>query len=235
MRSQSADRFARTQEHIGSRLPQFRSFSMKFAIVFCLIAICPSKADKLAGAPPPTAQQQREAVERAMEASLVAQRASVARQANTAREGSFFLLPGIATPAAPPQANCPPLDRNLADSLIRDAAKRTALDPDLLASVARQESGMRPCALSPKGAMGLMQLMPATARELGVADPFDPAQSIDAGARLLRKYIDIYGSVPLALGAYNAGPGRVTEAGDVPGIRETIEYVQRILSVAFKK
>jgi len=182
----------------------------------------------------PTAQQQRETVQRLMEASLAAQRASVARQTGPAPGGSFFLLPRTEAPALP-DADCARLDPDKAASLIEDAAKRSALDPGFLRSVARQESGFHPCAVSSKGAMGLMQLMPSTARELGVTNPFDPAQSVDAGARLLRKYLDTYGSLPLALGAYNAGPARVNEAGEVPKIRETLDYVRNILSTMGNK
>jgi soluble lytic murein transglycosylase-like protein len=78
--------------------------------------------------------------------------------------------------------------------------------------------------------MGLMQLMPATAQALGVADPFDPAQSVEAGGRYLRQLLERYGGdLRLALGAYNAGPGRVDREGGVPRIAETEEYVRRVL------
>jgi soluble lytic murein transglycosylase-like protein len=171
-----------------------------------------------------------------MEASLAAQRAAIAKQTGSPPTTSFFLLPppshGNSTPVPPSLPDCEPVAEERLSPLIEDAAKRSELKPELIHSVARMESGLRPCAVSPKGAMGLMQLMPDTARELGVTDPFDPAQSIDGGARLLRKYLDLYaGSLPLALGAYNAGPARVNEAGDVPKIPETVNYVQRILEL----
>jgi hypothetical protein len=100
---------------------------------------------------------------------------------------------------------------------------------------AAAESGFDPRAVSPKGALGLMQLMPGTARELGVSDPFDPAQSVRGGARYLRRLLDRFGGrLDLALAAYNAGPGAVEEHGGVPPYRETREYVRKVIRI-FKK
>ncbi len=78
--------------------------------------------------------------------------------------------------------------------------------------------------------MGLMQLMPATAAQLGVKNPFDAKENVEAGAKFLKQLLTIYGDLPMALGAYNAGPGRVSQSGGVPNIPETIEYIQRVLS-----
>ncbi len=114
---------------------------------------------------------------------------------------------------------------------ISAAAKRHELDPALLSAVVRQESGFQPRAISSAGAMGLMQLMPETARALGVRDPFDPAQNIDGGAKYLRGLIDRYhGRLDLALAAYNAGPGAVDRFGAVPPYPETQAYVKNILA-----
>jgi soluble lytic murein transglycosylase-like protein len=114
--------------------------------------------------------------------------------------------------------------------LVETAAERAGIDADLLYAVAQQESDFRPCAVSSKGALGVMQLMPATAERFGVGDPFDPGQSINIGAKLLRELLDRYrGDLALALGAYNAGPGRVDAAGGVPAIPETVNYVNQIL------
>jgi soluble lytic murein transglycosylase-like protein len=114
---------------------------------------------------------------------------------------------------------------------VDDAALREDLEPDLLRSVIRQESAARPCAVSSKGAMGLMQLMPATAVELGVGNAFDPKENVDAGARLLKQLLKMYGGdVTLAVGAFNAGPGKVNQAGGLPDYPETLDYVQRVLS-----
>jgi len=94
----------------------------------------------------------------------------------------------------------------------------------------QQESAFRPCAVSPKGAMGLMQLEPGTAADLGVKNPFDPADNVLGGARLLRQLLNRYdGDLSMTLSAYNAGSGRVDAAMGVPAIPETIDYVKRIL------
>lgn len=111
---------------------------------------------------------------------------------------------------------------------ITTAAQRYGLDPPLLAALVWTESGFNPNAVSSAGAIGLAQLMPGTARSLGV-DPWDPAQNLDGGARYLRMMRDRFGSTELALAAYNAGPRRVEEAGPgIPNIRETQLYVVRV-------
>jgi len=109
-----------------------------------------------------------------------------------------------------------------------DAAEaRYGLPDGLLSAVAKTESSYDPDAVSPAGARGLMQIMPGTARELGV-DPSDPAQAVDGAARLLSKHLDRFGSLPLALAAYNAGPGNVSKYGGVPPFTETQNYVRRV-------
>jgi peptidoglycan DL-endopeptidase CwlO len=114
------------------------------------------------------------------------------------------------------------------DALFVRAGRKHGVDPALLAAVAKAESGFRPDATSPAGARGLMQLMPATARGLGV-DPLDPAQAVDGAARLLAGYLKDYdGRTDLALAAYNAGPGAVRRYGGVPPYDETRTYVQRV-------
>ena len=113
------------------------------------------------------------------------------------------------------------------DPLFSAATQRYGLPAGLLRAVAQAESGFDPKAVSHAGAVGLMQLMPGTARELGV-DPSDPAQAVDGAARLLRRHLDDFGSVPLALAAYNAGPGAVRKYDGIPPYAETRAYVQRI-------
>ena len=116
------------------------------------------------------------------------------------------------------------------EPLIRKAANRHGIHPALVSAVVRQESAGSPCAVSPKGAMGLMQLMPATAASLGVDDPFQPEQNIDGGVRFLKELLNRYqGDYALALSAYNAGPSRVDSAGGVPAFPETKAYVREVM------
>ncbi len=118
----------------------------------------------------------------------------------------------------------------------REAAHREALraglDPWLVRAVIRVESGENPRAVSPKGAVGLMQLMPDTARELGVASPFHPRDNIRGGVSYLRELLDRYnGQLDLALAAYNAGPAAVDRYGGVPPFPETRRFVKRVLDL----
>ena len=113
------------------------------------------------------------------------------------------------------------------------AAQRHGVDPTLFNALVEQESGFNPMARSRVGALGLTQLMPGTASELGVTNPTDPAQSLDGGARYLSQMMQKFGNDPrLALAAYNAGPGAVTRYGGVPPYTETRNYVDRILTKA---
>ncbi len=111
------------------------------------------------------------------------------------------------------------------------AAKKYNLSPLLIDAVARQESGYRVNAVSPVGALGVMQLMPGTARMLGVRNPLDPHANIDGGARYLRRLLDRFdGNLSFALAAYNAGPGKVERARGIPRIAETQNYVTKIIA-----
>jgi hypothetical protein len=111
-----------------------------------------------------------------------------------------------------------------------ETARRHGLDPDLVLAVVAVESGFRPDAVSRKGAQGLMQLMPSTARSLGVADAFDPAANLDGGTRHLHALIRQYGGdLRRALAAYNAGQGAVSRHGGVPPYKETRDYVKRVI------
>jgi soluble lytic murein transglycosylase len=116
------------------------------------------------------------------------------------------------------------------DDLIVSSAARHRVDPALVKAVIRAESDFIPYARSPKGALGLMQLMPATARQHNVGHILDPAQNIEGGTQHLRLLLDQYrGNVRLALAAYNAGGGAVQRYGGIPPYPETIEYLQRVL------
>ena len=118
------------------------------------------------------------------------------------------------------------------DALIAAAASKYGVPFALVKAVVAAESGFEPKALSRAGAQGLMQLMPETARELGVTDGFNPAQNIDGGTRYLARLRQLFGNDRLAIAAYNAGPGRVRRAGRVPNIAETRAYVRKVLRLA---
>ncbi len=119
------------------------------------------------------------------------------------------------------------------DDIIERQAADSGVSADLIRAVIQVESGFNPAAVSPKGAQGLMQLMPATARELGVVDPFHPEENIRGGVAYLKQLLGRYSQdVRLALAAYNAGPGSVERYGDVPPYRETQAYVRKITAKA---
>jgi len=133
--------------------------------------------------------------------------------------------PDLLMPAAEPRHS----SRNLPD-VINAASNRHKLDPDLISSVIHAESGFNVRAVSPKGAQGLMQLMPQTSAQLGVADPFDPSANVDGGTRYLRELLQRYNfDLIKALAAYNAGPQRVEQYHGVPPYYETQAYVARVV------
>ena len=173
--------------------------------------------------------RQRESIQR-QRTAIEAQDGNAARQfASAARQPK----PPPWTPAVPSASveDCSALTDTRLDGLIQKASKDNQLTPDLLRAVIRRESSFQPCAVSRSGAMGLMQLMPGTAFDLGVEKPFDAAQNIDAGSRFLRSLLDRYsGDLSLALGAYNAGPARVDAIKAIPPIKETQDYVKEILN-----
>jgi len=115
--------------------------------------------------------------------------------------------------------------------LIARAAQRWSVGANLLAAQIYAESGFNPFARSPAGAVGIAQFMPGTARAYGLRNPFDPAQAIDAQAHLMHDLLRQFASVPLALAAYNAGPGAVSRCGCVPPYPETKAYVAKILGL----
>ena len=126
---------------------------------------------------------------------------------------------------------CPSLPWNEVRDHFEDEEKLNELPPGLLGAVAVQESGLYPCAVSSAGAAGIMQLMPATATEFGVGDPFDPWQSLQGGGQFLKQLLNRYnGDLKLALGAYNAGPSRVDHFGGIPPFAETQNYVESVMS-----
>jgi soluble lytic murein transglycosylase-like protein len=175
-------------------------------------------------------------------ASVQQQLASVRQQRESLRRAGWQVMPetplaplpaGVAaemeppSPMPPADADCRPLTPWATRELANSAGEREGVDPKLILAVMKQESGFNPCAVSRKGAVGLMQLMPTTADELLVSNPFNPEQNVFGGAHLLRQLLDHYlNNTSLALSAYNAGPARVTNS--IPEIAETKAYVQSI-------
>ncbi|HWG58857.1 MAG TPA: lytic transglycosylase domain-containing protein [Candidatus Acidoferrales bacterium] len=121
------------------------------------------------------------------------------------------------------------------DRIVREAAERHDLDPALVKAVISTESGWNPQAVSRKGAVGLMQLVPATAQRYGAGNPFDPAQNVEAGTTYLRSLLDRYnGDLTKSLAAYNAGEHAVDASGGVPAYRETRQYVRKVTDAYFR-
>jgi len=152
------------------------------------------------------------------------------------KEGDHYVITNQPAQGSKPVPDRPPQRRLRStlpatpyDAFIERVAAEHGLSPDLIKSVAMVESAFDPHAVSPKGAQGLMQLMPVTARQYGVRDAFDPLENLRAGTQHLRSLLDEFGGdLTLALAAYNAGATAVRQHGGVPDYRETREYVRRV-------
>jgi soluble lytic murein transglycosylase-like protein len=173
------------------------------------------------------AQNNRNALQAAMEKQRAA--AAIQRESVRKQRESTALAPLLA------ESDCEVIGDSAVNPVIEAAAKAQELQAKLVRAVIQQESAFRPCAVSVKGAKGLMQLMPEIIEEFKVGDPFDAKESIDAGAQYLKQLMDRYkGDLSLTLGAYNAGPTAVDEAKGVPNIPETRSYVEAILQALGK-
>jgi soluble lytic murein transglycosylase-like protein len=153
--------------------------------------------------------------------------------AQSAPSTDFAQVLGQARTATSTSATSKPNQRF--NALIAQAAARYGVDKDLVHAVVQAESDYNPTCRSRCGAMGLMQLMPGTARGLGVTNAWDPAQNIDGGVRYLRQQLDRFKDVDLAVAAYNAGPGAVQRHDGVPPYRETQAYVKRVMQTLWQR
>jgi soluble lytic murein transglycosylase-like protein len=166
-------------------------------------------------------RKQKESVDRQVQSIHVPQAGAAA----VAPSGPRSLRPILSTLGA-----CDPISPGSFDPQIRAEAARQKVAPEVLRAVISTESAFVPCAISDKGAMGLMQLMPGTASAMGVSNPMDPEDNLRGGVRYLGQLLERYGGdLRLALGAYNAGPALVDKYGTVPPIPETQNYVREIL------
>jgi soluble lytic murein transglycosylase-like protein len=177
-----------------------------------------SKENRWKPVPPPNAASMKAARSAAAEVSEY-----FGRESNQSASAKIMAANSLGGAAAMP-ANI--------DNAIEQAAARHNVDPNLVRAVVKVESNFNPNAVSRKGAMGLMQLMPSTARQLKVQNPFDPAQNVDAGVRHLKQLLESYGGdIKLTLAAYNAGAGAVSRSSGVPHYAETQNYVRRITNL----
>jgi soluble lytic murein transglycosylase-like protein len=169
----------------------------------------------------------------AAQSAIDKQLASVRRQVQASRQAASFFVTGWtdAPTVQAPQGDCDPLPNDALEKLILKASQKEGVSPKLVRALVKRESGGKPCAVSPKGAQGLLQLMPATQADLGITDPFDAESNVSGGVKYLKQMLDRYeGNTALALAAYNAGPQRVTPGGKIPDIPETQSYVMSILA-----
>lgn len=205
--------------------------AVRWALVLAALAVIELRGQTA----PSIADQMRASVEK-QRAAMAVQREAARKQAEkmgTRLPVGIDLPPPVAAIAEIPEAPCEPVPEMILAPIVDRAARAQKLDSKLLRAVIGQESAFRPCAVSAKGAQGLMQLMPETAGELGLSDPFDPAANVEAGAKYLGKLLDRYhGDLFRTLGAYNAGPTAVDQApaetGGIPEIPETLDYVTAI-------
>ena len=204
--------------------------------VMAQTAAPPASAEKTAAAPAPAPAPVKPA--ETLQSAMAKQRAAIAVQRLAVKQQRDSVVPWmLATPRIEATSgmeaaaeDCDPIGDPELTPLITSAAQQHKVEPKLLRGLIEQESGFHACAVSAKGAMGLMQLMPATVQRFNVDDVFDPKQNIDAGATYLRQLLDKYNDdIKLALAAYNAGPNSVDLTGGIPDIKETRDYVEAVI------
>ncbi len=156
----------------------------------------------------------------------------VVHYTNVLTDPRYKRMPGIVSSSRPlPRRQGVSRSERTFDTHIQEAALRYDIDPMLIKAVIKQESNFNPNAASDKGALGLMQLMPDTAREMNVVDVFDPRENIFGGTRYLKRLSSQFkGDLALALASYNAGPDRVSATNSIPDIPETRDYVRAVLA-----
>ncbi len=151
--------------------------------------------------------------------------------ANIVKQAPQVSLQNALTEATAVQANTQPTSKSQILNVVSQISKKHGVDEKLVQALIKQESGFNPKAKSKSGAIGLMQLMPATAKNLGVKDPYNTVQNVEGGVKYLKSMLNKYnGNVILALAAYNAGPGAVDKYSGVPPYQETQNYVKNILA-----
>jgi soluble lytic murein transglycosylase-like protein len=214
----------------------YRSQGIFFVVLLTANFACAQTAKSLATTPPdPTAKmavQQTQSLA-GMTAALDKQKISLNAQLAIPAPTDSFFTTAWTTPATIPIphliASCSPLAEAELAPIIAENAKKQELKPELIRAVIKRESAAYPCAVSERGALGLMQLMPDVAEQFGV-DPLDAAANVQAGSKYLKQLMTRYkGEMKLALAAYNAGPQRVDADKKVPDIPETVAYVESIL------
>ena len=214
---------------------------MKYLLVAAVLGVGCAWAQSDPAVEQQNQQPKKDTVESSMAGSLAKQRGAAMKQVTAVMgkapvpAASFFTVPWIETPVPFNQPPCDALPEPELNKLVEQASQQNGLKTELIRGVIAEESAGRPCAVSWKGAQGLMQLMPATSEKFGVKDPFNPQQNVEAGAKLLKQLITKYTDVSLALAAYNAGEGAVDREGGVPPIPETQNYVNDIQSKLPKK
>ena len=207
--------------------------SLRLFIAIVVIGLMRARAAEQAVQNPSDVAAKQGGAATAMQASIARQRTAVQAQIGTGGPADAFFSAPWTTPATIPVPTiipgCDAMPEDDLKPLVENAAKTQSLKPELIRAVIRRESASYACAISEKGALGLMQLMPEVAQQFGV-DPLDPKQNVNAGAQYLKQLMTRYkGDLKLTLAAYNAGPQRVDTDKKVPDIPETTAYVAAIL------